>query len=287
MDLNPFDGIGIVLELSRPATEADLVVARDLLEEWLTRYDEGPRYRNCGLEGDAPRSTRVVLWADRVDDADGPEAAIAHAESIARRASTILPVRSWRLSGGKQQAEGDLEARLGVPLVAVRPGGDLVADLERAGLLPVAKRRRFSGRLLLAAALAVALLSWGAWRVWRALTPGVVRDLPSDASVVHYVSQDVFPDVSFFAAAHLPDASCRRHVRESFADFVPVDLASIAEDDRVWVDWGRPFDEDGAVLEWWAPAPMESTNTWFHRDDDIWEIVQCAGDRFHFRSYSH
>lgn len=166
MGMDPHDELAIVLELSRGAKEEDLAGARRLLDEWLSVYDDGPRYRNCGLEGDALGSTRLVLWADRIDDPGGPASAVRRALEIGRRASSFVSRREWRLDEGGDCGARDIEERLGVPLLVVRPGGDLVAQAEAAGLLPGSAARRRRRRIVTALAVIglVALATWLAWR---------------------------------------------------------------------------------------------------------------------------
>lgn len=291
MTPDPHDGISIVLELTRPAVDADVHAARELRDAWLARYDGGARYRNCGIEGDEIGASVVVLWADGIDDPDGSEAAIAHAEAIARSAVSTLPIRTFRLSDSREASEQDLHDRLGVAPVAVHAGGDVVGDLRKAGPLsgtPAPGRARRS-RLAWLPLTVLALTCTCGWLGLRELTapPEVVRDLPSEAADVHHLSQDLFPDWAFYLTARLADAACRRHVEEHFADLAPLDLHAIEEHERHWVHWGTPFDEQDQPVDWWAPAPMTRENTWVHHVGDVWELVQCEGGRIHVYFFSH
>ena len=131
------EGLAIGLLLTRPATEADVDAARDLLDAWLDRYDDGTLigYGNCGVEGEVGART-LRLWCDRLDDRDGHDAAIAHARSIAARARQVLPIAGTKLDLPEAPSARALRDRLAAPQITVRPGGDLVGDLMTAGVIP-------------------------------------------------------------------------------------------------------------------------------------------------------
>ncbi|AKF09427.1 hypothetical protein [Sandaracinus amylolyticus] len=126
--IDPYvDGIAITLELSRPVSEADRDVAARLLDEWLAAYEGEPmRYRNSA--SDAVRgATRIVLWADRIDDPEGASAALTRAHATLDRAKRALPVVSGRVTSAEDASSADLEARLGTTPIVVQPGGDSAA----------------------------------------------------------------------------------------------------------------------------------------------------------------
>jgi len=125
MSFDPYDdGIAIVLQLSRVAREEDIEAARALRTRWLEHYGPiGQGFRNCGLQGEIG-SREITLWADRVRDADGPEAAVDHAKDIARTAGKALPVAGWQVTSAEEPAQADAAARFGLPVRAVRPDGD-------------------------------------------------------------------------------------------------------------------------------------------------------------------
>ncbi|MEM1414940.1 MAG: hypothetical protein AAGH15_08565 [Myxococcota bacterium] len=138
MPANPYDdGLSIALELSAPATRDDRERAYRLLDRWLARYegeppfeDQPPRYRNCGVEGDVG-SPALTLWADRIVDPEGDDAALRWAEAIAEEAATHPAVRAARVGDATDPSNNDTIARLGTSVLEVRPGGNLVDAWER------------------------------------------------------------------------------------------------------------------------------------------------------------
>lgn len=134
------DGLALVLDLPRPATDADVAALDRAHDEWLASYEEShpPQYRNTGTSGE-PGDRRLSMWADRIS---APEA-YARLEAIGSTlagdlgAATRPPrIVIWRIEGAAAGSDADLDARLGTGAVAVRPGGDLVAELEARGMLP-------------------------------------------------------------------------------------------------------------------------------------------------------
>lgn len=73
---------------------------------------------------------RLVVWADRIRDPEGHDAAIARCERVAVLARERLSVRSARVTSADEAAADDVEERLGTPLVHVTPGGSASAFLE-------------------------------------------------------------------------------------------------------------------------------------------------------------
>jgi hypothetical protein len=99
------DGLALVLELERPATTDDLDAANAMLEEWLAPYEgDDPRYRNSNVEGDVD-ARELVVWADRIRDPDGAEAAIERLSSFGESAKEKLPVKSWRIESAPKPAD--------------------------------------------------------------------------------------------------------------------------------------------------------------------------------------
>jgi hypothetical protein len=137
-DFDPYDdGISIVLNLSRVASQQELDAAADLLEEWASHYRaEGRSHRNAGRRGRLG-DRRMEIYLDRIVDPHGPAAALEYAEDLARRARTALPVASHEITSADDALDADIEERLGVQRIVVRPGGDAVADLRAARLLPM------------------------------------------------------------------------------------------------------------------------------------------------------
>lgn len=124
------DGLAIEITLDRPATEADVAAARDLLYAWLEAYGEqGLGYRNCGADAEVG-ATRFALWADRIRHADGNEAAVDVARSAAAQADEVLPTLLAVVTSAGDAADKDLGQRLGRGAFQVRPGGDLLADVR-------------------------------------------------------------------------------------------------------------------------------------------------------------
>jgi len=87
----------------------------------------GQGFRNCGTRGEVG-SREITLWADRVRDADGTEAALDHAKDVARSAAKVLPVAGWQVTGAELPAQPDVHARAGQPVVADRPRRDADRD---------------------------------------------------------------------------------------------------------------------------------------------------------------
>jgi hypothetical protein len=130
------DGLSVVFELSRPASEEDVAVARDLLEQWAAHYrSEGRSHRNAGLRG-KPGDRRIEIYLDRVVDPDGVDAIAASADALREQAAESLPVASSRVDTADRALDEDIAERTGAPRIVIRPGGDAVADLRRRGLLP-------------------------------------------------------------------------------------------------------------------------------------------------------
>jgi hypothetical protein len=127
MSIDPYDdGIAIVLQLSRVAREQD-----PLLTRWLEHYGPmGQGFRNCGTRGEIG-SREITLWADRVRDAEGPDAAVDHAKDVARSAGKVLPVAGWQVTGAETPAQADMAARIGQPVAAVRARREIDGDGER------------------------------------------------------------------------------------------------------------------------------------------------------------
>jgi hypothetical protein len=155
------EGLAIGVLLSRPASREDVEKAQDLLDEWLSPYDEdggAPRYRNCGVDG-GEGARELTMWCDRLDDVRGTDAAIDRARVMAARAREILPTAGVKITGASAVSARDLDARLGAPSIAVRPGGDLVGDLMAAGVLRRPPGLRPSQTHVLVLGIAVAACS--------------------------------------------------------------------------------------------------------------------------------
>ena len=155
-EIDPYaDGLSIVLELSRPATDDDIEVVRRLLDNWLAPYEgeDFQHYRNCGAECEVG-SRCAVVWADRIDDPSGGAAARDAATRIGALAEQLLPLTSWRIADAAEASDADLIARVGAPVFTVRPGGDLVAQVEAAGVFTI-ERRAMPRRLVVAILVAL------------------------------------------------------------------------------------------------------------------------------------
>jgi hypothetical protein len=157
MTIDPYNnGLAIVLSLSRPATAQDIAIADRLLDDWIEPYEQAGRCRNPELRGKAG-DREIILSAERWSHPDGADAVIADARNVTSLAKAQLPVASSKLSDLDSTVSADhdeIAARLGSPVFQVRPGGDLLAELRKAGALPQPTGLRPSGMWI--ALLAVA-----------------------------------------------------------------------------------------------------------------------------------
>lgn len=263
------DGIAITVDLQRPASPSDIEALRRLLDAWLAPYESesGQSYRNCGHQGDVG-SRRLAVWADRVADPAGPEAAVDRARAIGEQAATVLPVASWRVGPATEASDADLEVRLGAPLTVVRP---------RSRRWPFAA----------GAALVIVLAAGCLWGRWWLFTPPGVRHLPWEARNIEYAEWESFPDFSVWIQAELSDDACRRHVREQYPELTPLHLDRLEPDERHWASWAHPWDDRGEPAAWWSPTELDPSNTWSHHVGGSWSIVQCAEGRIHMRFFTH
>jgi hypothetical protein len=132
------DGLGLILELSRPALDRDIEVADAAHQLWCSTYqsDVFQAFRNTDVDATVGGRT-IRLWADRIRDPDGSESARKRLAWIGRELATLLPVARWRVGaphdGGVDE---EIERRLGTPVLTMHPGGDLVAQARAAGALP-------------------------------------------------------------------------------------------------------------------------------------------------------
>ena len=138
-----------------------------------------------------------------------------------------------------------------------------------------------------------ALVAFVYWYVHR--PPLVVRELPAEASDIHYLDRDMFPDWSFSMSAALPEEACRAYVDAVHDDLEAFDgsavIASIGEEEASWAfGWGRRDDDrvpDPERRGWWHPSPVDAHPTWYANNGGAWELVQCSQGRVFYESFSH
>ena len=108
------DGMSIVLQLTGPAEERDVGVARELLDEWLDRCasDDGQLHGDSGVLGDVG-SPRLVLWLDRSCDPGDAAAAMRTANEIGARAERKLPLIQFEIRGAVSATGEDRTTPLG------------------------------------------------------------------------------------------------------------------------------------------------------------------------------
>lgn len=141
------DGLAIVLRLSGPATQQDLRAASDLLDEWIDSYEVHGRCRNAEVSG-ALGESRIALCAERMVHPEGTSRVFADAERIGARAQQRMALASWTVTDLDSTLSADqreVAQRLGTPVFQVRPGGDVLKDLRRAGLVSTPGLRPATG----------------------------------------------------------------------------------------------------------------------------------------------
>lgn len=150
-----------------------------------------------------------------------------------------------------------------------------------------ATRRRLPSAAWLALIPFAAIALLVAWGFGYFDGPPPWRDLPADASDVHWAALDVFPDFDTWVQAKLPDASCRKLVSERYAELQPLDRVSIPKGEEHWLTWSYPQQPLGVSVDWWTAGEMRPENTWVRRNGDLWAIVQCAEGHVYMHFFSH